>query len=138
MGPIEMEEQFLKTISMVTNLTDRCKQEFMGLAKIVEHPKHFRLVSEGELSEKLFFILKGSTRHYYLKKDKDITSALFLENSFVCSTHSFFFSMPSITNITTMEDSICYQFNKEDISYLQRTYHCIETFSRIYLAKLLT
>ena len=138
MGTIEMEDQFLKTIGRFSNLTEQCKQEFVGFGKIVEQPKHFQLVSEGEISDKLFFILQGSARHYYLRRDKDVTSRFVMENSFMCSAHSFYFSVPSPTNIELMEDSIYYEFRREDISYLEKTYHAIETLSRVYLAKLLT
>jgi CRP-like cAMP-binding protein len=65
------------------------------------------LLSEGEVASKLFFVVRGCLRTYFIKEDgKDITAQFFVEDQIVASFESATTGTPSRAYIEAIEDSI--------------------------------
>lgn len=62
------------------------------------------LSSMGKTSSKIFFIVEGLARVYYLKNGKEITTYLSSDEGFIASYSSFINQTPSFENIQCIED----------------------------------
>lgn len=62
------------------------------------------LSSIGKISSKIFFIVEGLARVYYLKDGKEITTYLSCDDGFIASYSSFINQSPSFENIQCIED----------------------------------
>ncbi|WP_306548058.1 Crp/Fnr family transcriptional regulator [Desulfobulbus sp.] len=65
------------------------------------------LLSEGEVASKLFFVVRGCLRTYFIKEDgKDITAQFFVEDQIVASFESATTGTPSRAYIEAIENSV--------------------------------
>lgn len=65
------------------------------------------LLAEGDVATKLFFVIRGCLRTYFIKEDgKDITAQFFVEDQLVASFESAATGTPSRACIEAIEDSI--------------------------------
>lgn len=101
----ESYERLFAMFSQFHPLSQALKDAIVDHSKLIEVPKKELLLSEGEKSDKIYFIVKGAVRIYYLNKDGQEKNTWFLfENELVVSVHSFFASQASFEYIKTMED----------------------------------
>ncbi len=108
------------------HLNDECKLEFSNYSQILTLKKGEVLVKEGQISDKAYFIVDGSTRAYYLKDGKDITDWFAFENDFICAINSFFQNIPSPHYIEVLEETTLLVISKDDIMKLSDKYHDYE------------
>lgn len=65
------------------------------------------LLAEGEVATKLFFVIRGCLRTYFIKEDgKDITAQFFVEDQIVASFESATTGTPSRAYIEVIENSV--------------------------------
>lgn len=74
------------------------------------------LLKEGEVSNRLFVIEKGCIRVWYNNKGKDITTQFFFENNMVASIESFRNQTPSMVTVETIEPSVLWYINRNDLN----------------------
>lgn len=72
--------------------------------KSINLPKRKMLLTEGEVSDKIYFIQEGFARAFYFHKDKEVTSWFMGQNDIMISIYSFFTQTPSFENIELIED----------------------------------
>ena len=108
------------------HLNDNCKQEFQDCSRLFSLKKGETLVKEGQYADKVYFIVSGSARAFYLKDGKDITDWFAFENDFISSINSFFQSIPSPHFIEVLEDSELLEIGRDDIMSLSDKYHDFE------------
>lgn len=72
----------------------------------------------GKISNKIFFIVKGLARVYYLKDGKEITTYLSCDERFISSYSSFINQTPSFENIQCIEDCEVLSVTFEKMQYL--------------------
>lgn len=76
---------------------------FMRVKRIADKTT---LLSEGDVSKHLYFIVDGSLRLFYIKRDgTERTSQFFFEGQFVASLESFFTQSPSRQYLESLESS---------------------------------
>jgi CRP-like cAMP-binding protein len=74
---------------------------------VKEIPSGNILLSEGDIATKLFIIIKGCLRTYFIKENGiEITQQFFIEGQTVMSFESAMTGTPSRVNIDSVEDSI--------------------------------
>jgi CRP-like cAMP-binding protein len=95
-------------------LDDDKWNEYVSCFKRMEVPAKTVLLSEGDISKKLFLIEKGGVRVWYNNNGKDITTQFFFENNMVSSIESFRKKTPSPATIETIEPSILWWIHKKD------------------------
>lgn len=82
------------------------RDRLIGCFSFREVPAGTILLSAGEPATKLFFVIKGCLRTYFIKDNgTEITSQFFLENQMVSSFESAMTSAPSRSYIEAIEDS---------------------------------
>ncbi|MBT29417.1 MAG: cAMP-binding protein [Thalassobius sp.] len=129
-------EEIIKTINEVyAPLSSECQVELMSHVKLLEVKKNTVLVKEGQYSDKLFFIVKGCARAYYLNNGKDVTEWFAFENDFICAIQSFFQLIPSPHYIEVLDDTLLMEMSRESINSLSNNYHEFERLAKIIVTK---
>ncbi len=101
----ESYERLFAVFSQFHPLSQELKDAIVDHSKLMNVAKKQLLLSEGEKSDKIYFIVTGAVRIYYLNEDGQEKSTWFLfENELVISVHSFFAMYASFEYIKTMED----------------------------------
>ncbi len=70
-----------------------------------KHPKGHFLLKEGEVSNYIYFIVKGLVRAYYKNDEKELTAWIMKEEDVIISISSFWSRQPSEENIETLEET---------------------------------
>lgn len=104
-------------------LSNECISDLKGKAKIEFLEKSTVLVKEGQYTDKIYYIISGSARAYYLKNGKEISDWFAFENDFITSINGFFRSIPSPYCVEVLEPSILIKFSKEDLYLLSKKHH---------------
>lgn len=76
------------------------------------------LSSIGKISSKIFFIVEGLARVYYLKDGKEITTYLSCDEGFIASYSSFINQTSSFENIQCIENCEMLSITYEKMRYL--------------------
>lgn len=104
----------------LSDLNINWKKYVQFLTRIEVEPKT-KILSEGEVADKLFIIEKGGIRMGFEKKNKDITLQFFFENEMLTAVESLFFGTPSTYFIETVEQSTIYYLTKEKLDLMGET-----------------
>ncbi|CAM1357340.1 MULTISPECIES: Crp/Fnr family transcriptional regulator [Tenacibaculum] len=120
-------KEVFKTIEKTyTPLSTECQQELIASSKVCVYKKGDIVVREGQFSKKVFFIVQGCSRAYYLKDGKDISDWFTFENQFMASIVSFFSNEPSPHYVEFIEDSTVLEFSKDTVDKLSQKHHDFE------------
>ncbi|MGG6231984.1 Crp/Fnr family transcriptional regulator [Tenacibaculum sp. SDUM215027] len=120
-------KEVFKTIEEAyTPLSTECQQELITRSKVCVYKKGDIVVREGQFSKKVFFIVQGCSRAYYLKDGKDISDWFTFENQFMASIVSFFSNEPSPHYVEFIEDSTVLEFSKDTVDKLSQKHHDFE------------
>lgn len=120
-------KEVFKTIEKTyTPLSTECQQELITSSKVCVYKKGDIVVREGQFSKKVFFIVQGCSRAYYLKDGKDISDWFTFENQFMASIVSFFSNEPSPHYVEFIEDSTVLEFSKDTVDKLSQKHHDFE------------
>ncbi|MFT7900492.1 Crp/Fnr family transcriptional regulator [Tenacibaculum ascidiaceicola] len=120
-------KEVFKTIEETyTPLSTECQQELIANSKVCVYKKGDIVVREGQFSKKVFFIVQGCSRAYYLKDGKDISDWFTFENQFMASIVSFFSNEPSPHYVEFVEDSTVLEFSKDTVDKLSQKHHDFE------------
>jgi len=115
--------------------TDDCIEDFVACANLLEVDKATKIVSEGQYSDKTYFIAKGSLRAFYIKDGKDISDWFAFENDFINSINSFFLNIPSPHFIETIEPSVLLEISREDVQMLSDKYREFDRLEKLMVTK---
>jgi CRP-like cAMP-binding protein len=130
-----------KTIQLISNtyssLTDDTMAEFEREARIVSMGKSTLLVKEGQYADKLYFIIKGGARVFYIKEDRDITDWFAFENEFLISDNSFFQRAPSLHYIELIEPTTLLEISRDDILKISNKRHDFCKLGGIIITKIM-
>lgn len=99
-----MFEGFREYIGRMVDLDERELEVLESHFIFRQVPRKFKLVNEDQVSDELYFIVKGLVRLYYTKDTEEITAFIFRENLFCSSYDSFLRRTPSIQTLETLED----------------------------------
>jgi len=87
---------------------------FKPLFTQIEVPARTKLLEEGNVSKKMFFIEKGCLRTWINNNGKDITTQFFFEGDGVSSIESFMTNKPSLYTIESIEPCIIQTITQKD------------------------
>ena len=118
------------------------KESLKLLAEILvpeKYKKGERILDEGQVCNCLYFIDKGMTRQFYFKYDKDLTEHIGYEDAIIVCLESYFNEEPTRLMIETLEPTIAWKINKNDIVHLASVNSEIGTlYRRIFEKSLIT
>jgi CRP-like cAMP-binding protein len=129
-------ETVVETISEnYSFLTSECKNELKHCCRIVYLDKLSVIIREGQLTDKLYFIVSGCLRAFYHREDKQITDWFAFEGDFMSSINGFHQSLTSKHNIELLEPTTFLEISREAIFNLSEKHHCFERLGRIVVTK---
>jgi len=96
-----MIENFIRSL---VNFSDEDIKKFLGKAVIREVKKKTILLKEGDVSQEVFFIMKGCIRLFYIKDGDEISECFFTEGILGGAHDSFISQTPSRNWLETIED----------------------------------
>lgn len=131
----EIDKAIDRICSLYCPLKIECQADLKSGASFHCLPKNAFLLKEGQYSEKVYFIIQGSARAYYLKEGRDISDWFAFENEFLCSINSFFLGIPSPHNIELLEPSILFSLSKKSFLLLCDEHHDFERLGRLVVTK---
>ena len=119
----ESYERLFAVFSQFHPLSQELKDAIVDHSKLMNVAKKQLLLSEGEKSDKIYFIVTGAVRVFYLNQEGLETNTWFLfENELVISVYSFFTSQPSFEYIETLEDCTFIALEKNKLGWLYQNF----------------
>jgi CRP-like cAMP-binding protein len=116
-------QPLLAVFNTIYPLSDNLSEALIANCKIIEVKKRTKLLSEAEVSDSIYFIVKGATRVFYLNKDGEETTTWFLfENELLISVYSFFTGQPSFEYLETLEDCTLIVLKKSKLEWLYENF----------------
>ena len=115
----------------IFELPDSCKEEFFERSNLISVAKKQILIREEQYSDRMFFVVEGALRAYYLKNGNDVTDWFAFENEFICSIQSFFTGVPSPHFVEVISDSILLEISQSDIFFLSEKYREFERMGNL-------
>lgn len=100
-------QEIKKTFNSFVSLDDQELGLILQKAKLLQVPKRTRLLEMNAICDKMYFVIKGCLRLYYIKDGVERNGFFFHENLFCTAFGSFMMQRPSNQILETMEDSIC-------------------------------
>ncbi len=122
-------ENFLGIFDKYPFIGEEAKEAFARKMEQIEVGKAHLLVKSKEVSDYLYFMVKGSARTYYVRENRDITVSFSLDREFLTAMHSFITRQPSVENIETLEKSTLYRIS---YSALQNSFSHYPEVERAY------
>lgn len=120
---------------MLSPLSDETALELVQCLRLEKFPKQTLIVREGQVSDKMYFLVKGSARAYFFQGEKEYTDWFVFENMFMCSMASFFGQLPSMQVIETLEPTETLVFSRADLDRLCARHHDMQTLNSVILAQ---
>jgi CRP/FNR family transcriptional regulator, anaerobic regulatory protein len=99
--------QVIRVLNLISPLSTALRECIQGYLKPERLPRKHHLLSEGQTSNRIYFIQEGCARAYYFDLDGREHTCWFMGSlDIMISVYSFFTQLPSSENIELLEDSI--------------------------------
>lgn len=134
-SPINIETAIEMISENYSLLTPECKSDLKNSCRLLSHDKLSIIVKEGQVADKLYFIINGCVRAFYNKDGKVITDWFAFEGDFMTSINSFYQGVPSKHHIELLEPTTFLEITRETIFDLIDKHHCFERLGRIAVTK---
>ncbi|MRG43769.1 cyclic nucleotide-binding domain-containing protein [Chitinophaga sp. SYP-B3965] len=118
-------------------LSPTCAVAFREVAEPMSVPKGTLLVTEGQYSNHMYFLLSGTIREYYVKDGKDITDWFAIEHEFTCAINSYFLKVPSEHYVETLQPCELILVKRKALAQLCAEFHEFETLSRMAITRIM-
>jgi len=121
--PYGDHQNLFNVFNAIYPLSEELKSEIIKNSELIEVKKKVKLLSVGERSNTIYFIVKGAARIYYLNQEGKETNTWFLfENELLISVYSFYTNNPSFEYLETLEDSRLIAVKKEKLDEMYLKY----------------
>lgn len=129
-----MKKEYKEIISRFFPLEDGDLEAILKNVFIIELPIGTMLLSEGDIASKLFMVLDGCLRAFFVKESgSEITSQFFIEGQAVSSFESAMTGTPSRANIDAIEDSIVAVIQIKDLENMTSEFPSVKNQFAGYL-----
>lgn len=96
----------LQTLNFIQPMSGKLQQRFAECLEAEQFPKKHLLLTPGQTCRKIYFILEGLARAWYLTdKQKECTTWFMRQGDMMISVHSFYTQQPATETIELLEDS---------------------------------
>ena len=125
---------FLKQCNLVSRLSPEASDDLEALLKTKEFKKGEFINKEGQICKDFFFVDYGLVKHYYYLNGNQYITRFFCENDFFIIMDSFLNYSPAEYTTIALEDTQITYLKNNDLEYLCKKHHSIETFIRKYIS----
>jgi CRP-like cAMP-binding protein len=131
-----MKKQYREHLDAILPFPAADRDRLIGYFSYRKAPAGTILLSGGEVATKLFFVIRGCLRTYFIKENgSEITSQFFLENQMVASYESAMTSTPSRSYIEAIEDSDIAFITMKHLGSIIRDCEPIRTYFNMFISK---
>ncbi|MBI3134821.1 MAG: Crp/Fnr family transcriptional regulator [Bacteroidetes bacterium] len=131
-----IKDQLSAYIKRTVEITDDELIHVLSFFKTLKPQKNELLLSEGQTSQRSFFVGTGCLRIYFKDENgQDSTRYIAFENMFATALVSFITGQPSLEYIQAIEPSELLYITHEDFNSLRKTVPAWEKFYCKYLEK---
>lgn len=92
-------------LNAIYPLSEKIKFHLNAIVKEETFSRKTLLLSEGDVAKKIYFIVEGITRGYYVKNGEEYTTWFMQPGDVMISVYSFFTQKPSQEYIELLDDS---------------------------------
>jgi len=136
-----IKEQWLQKLHSVLNeytlIPEKEWLNFVSLVSVLKLKKNYHLIQEGDIPDKLAFIVSGIFRVYYTTEAGDEKIIVFREeNRFLAAYSSFLENTESQFSIQALENSVLLYISLHDYNKLLNGHNCWQTIISKYAQKL--
>jgi CRP-like cAMP-binding protein len=102
-----MEADLFQTLTFIAPLSAGLQQAFSNYITEEKYAKKHRLLTEGQVCKRVYFIKRGFARAYYLSREgKECTTWFMGTGDIMISVYSFLTQQPAAEYIEILEDSL--------------------------------
>ncbi|MGJ1435120.1 Crp/Fnr family transcriptional regulator [Sphingobacterium siyangense] len=124
----------LENIAKHITLDDNEVAQFLKLLKKAKIPRRSMILTQGQLCNSIYFVDTGALRAFYLDvSGRESTIMFAIKDWWITDMYCFINELPAMLTIDTIEDSIIYQLQKNDLEKLYLTVPKFERFFRILM-----
>ena len=128
------EDLILKNISKHISLDQEETGYFISILKQKQVAKKQLILKEGQLCKNIYFVDSGILRAYHLDKEaKEATIMFAIADWWITDMYCFINEQPAMLNIETVEDSLIFQLQKDELDKLYIRIPKFERFFRIIM-----
>lgn len=129
-----MYEQLAQYIQGRINLGEQDLEKVLSCYKELTLQRHEILQGEGDPSRRMFFVVKGCLRVFFIKEDgSDVTRRIVFENGFSTTLVGFITRQPSLEYTQALEPTTLLYITRDDFYILLEQVPGWEKFYRQYL-----
>lgn len=121
---------YLNSVEPYVQLDNLAKAALFDKMERHVFPRGSVLVALGDICNSMYFIESGLCRSFYLKDGKEVTEALFTDESFACSLNSYLNRRPDMRQREVLETSVVWALPYHDLEKLYISYPSIERLGR--------
>lgn len=127
--------EFFKLLRAIQPLTPEFRDTLEDAIKEKRVKRKEFLLKVGHVCRNIYFVDQGILRRYYLKDDREISSAFAMENELCFCPASFFSQQPGIENIQAVEDSVVYSITFDDYARFCNNFPEFNLICRVLLER---
>jgi len=128
-------DQLIAFLNSIHELTPDTIEYLFKNLKRIEIPKKHLILTQGHICRNIYFVKEGLLRCYYEKDGKEVSSWFMQEGDVIVSVVSFFNQIASAENIQTLEDSILYYIDYDELHFLYNNFPEFNFVGRILTEK---
>jgi CRP/FNR family transcriptional regulator, anaerobic regulatory protein len=127
-----MASQFIKDIDKIYPLSEGLKEAIGIHSDIIEIPKKHMLLSEGQRSDYVYFVISGLLRMYYIKDGMEICSRFMHEQHIVISIPGFYTRKPAYEFIEALETCVLARIHYDKLQHLYKEFIEFNYIARVW------
>jgi CRP-like cAMP-binding protein len=125
-------ENLIRFINQYTRLDQNTEHALRALVESESYIKNEYLLREGQVCNKVWFILAGSVRKFYHHEGKEITTWIHFENEMFTCLSSYFQQQPSEENLQACENTKLLSISYANSLKLNK-YPQMSSFSKLHI-----
>jgi len=123
--------KFIHHIKQYTVLTLEEEEHLKRLAQYKQFVRQETIFSSGNVSNEIYFVIKGCVRLYYNVDENDKTAFFYTEGQFICAGESYTYKVAAKENYQALEDTEICVLSREAIEELLSLSPVFEVIARI-------
>lgn len=126
-------QQFIRHLQSKSAIDHPLMEALASVCRTEVLPRNTRLLKDGQVAYRLYFVAEGSARTFYDHDGKEITSWIYAENQLLTAWSSFLSRRPSFENIELTEDATLVSLSYDELQDLYANHPKMQTIGRLLL-----
>ena len=123
-------DRLIKNINEFVKLSTAAKKSLKQILKTQHFSKKERVVKQGEISSRLYFVDKGAVRSFQFRNEKEITTWIYHPDMYFAAWDSFLYQTQSDENFEIIADATLISIEYEALQQLFKNHPSLEIWGR--------